>query len=200
MGREVAHRYPFQKFCPILTIDRRSSGPKVQLQMPSKCSASCVLILLLSVSFGCFQEVSQERIQEIMKPVYEERSRRKPDPPGQMLAGKRLKKANLKGENLRSAMLAGADLREADLEGADLRGAMLLGANLSEANLVNANLEETMLLGAQLENARIDGANFTNSAWLSQDQIDDACGTPKVLPDGLKAPKSCQQPTIRKPE
>jgi hypothetical protein len=165
--------------------------------MPNKFWVSIVLIILLSVSFGCSKEVDQERIQEIMKQVYDDRSRRKSDPPGRMLAAKRLKKANLKGANFRSAMLAGADLREADLEDADLAGAMLFGANLSDAKLINANLEETMLFGAQLENARIDGANFMNSMWLSQDQIDDACGTPKALPDGLRAPKSCERPTIK---
>ena len=40
-------------------------------------------------------------------------ARQKPDPPGQMLAGKRLKKANLKRR--KSAMLAGAALAGADL-------------------------------------------------------------------------------------
>lgn len=132
------------------------------------------------------------------KQVYEDQSRRKPDPPGQMLAGKRLKKEKLKGANLRSTMLAGADLRETDLEDADLTGAMLLGANLSGANLVNANFENAMLLGAQLENAHISGANFKNTAWLTQDQIDDACGTPRVLPEGLKAPTgvNCKPTTI----
>jgi len=167
--------------------------------MPGKSLLSSVLILVLSVFFGC-QEVDQERIQEIMqqKQVYEDQSRRNADPPGEMLAGKRLKKEKLKGANFRSAMLAGADLREADLEDADLTGAMLLGANLSGANLVNANFENAMLLGAQLENAHISGANFKNTAFLTQDQIDDACGTPKVLPEGRKAPKgtSCERTTM----
>jgi hypothetical protein len=64
---------------------------------------------------------------------------------------------------------------------------------------VNANFEDAMLFGAHLENANIDGANFKNTSWLTQDQIDDACGTPKVLPDGLKAPKTlgCKQDKIR---
>ena len=169
--------------------------------MPGKFLVSSVLVLVLFVSFGC-QEVDQERIQEIMKQkqVYEDQSKadRKPDPPGQMLAGKRLKKEKLKGANLRSAMLAGADLREADLEGADLTGAMLLGANLSGAKLVDAIFENANFLGTQLEKAHISGANFKNTAFLTQDQIDDACGTPKVLPEGLKAPKgtSCERTTM----
>ena len=160
--------------------------------MPTKFLVPCVLMTSVCIYFGCSKEGDQDRVREIMKTVYEERSRQKPDPPGEMLAGKRLRKKNFKGSNLRSAMLAGADLRGADLEDADLKAAMLFGANLSDANLINANLEETMLLGAQLKNARIDGANFKNSAWLSQDQIDEACGTPRSLPDGLKGPKSCE--------
>jgi uncharacterized protein YjbI with pentapeptide repeats len=107
-----------------------------------------------------------------------------------MLAGVRLKKAKLKGANFDTAMLAGADLRDADLEYANLKRAMLLGANLSGANLVNANFEEANLLGASLERARIEGASFKN-AFVNQDQINEACGKPRALPQGLKAPKPC---------
>ena len=110
---------------------------------------------------------------------------------GQMLAGARKKNAILKGANLHRAMLAGADLRGSDLESADLRHAMLLGADLSSANLINANFEGAMLLGAQMEGARIDGTNFKNAAFLTQDQVDEACGKPEVLPEGLRAPKQC---------
>ena len=114
---------------------------------------------------------------------------------GRMLAGKKFKKAKLKGANLRSAMLAGADFRGANLEYADLGGAMLLGADLSGANLMNANFKEANLLGAHLEGARIEGTNFQNTAFLTQDQLDDACGTPRALPEGLKAPSrvSCKK-------
>lgn len=110
---------------------------------------------------------------------------------GQMLVGARLRKAKLTGANLRMAMLAGTDLRGSDLESADLRRAMLAGANLSGANLVNANFEGAMLLGAHMEGARIEGADFTNAAFLTQDQVDETCGKPKVLPEGLQAPKQC---------
>jgi hypothetical protein len=110
---------------------------------------------------------------------------------GQMLAGVRQKKAKLNGANLHKAMLAGADLRGSDLESADLSHAMLLGANLSGANLTNANFEGAMLLGVQMEGARIDGANYKNAAFLTQDQVDEACGKPKFLPEGLRAPKQC---------
>lgn len=107
-----------------------------------------------------------------------------------MLAGVRLRKAKLKGANLELAMLAGADLREADLEYANLKQAMLLGANLSRAKLLNTNFEDANLLGASLEGARIEGASFKN-AYVTQDQIDEACGKPRALPRGLKVPKPC---------
>ncbi len=110
---------------------------------------------------------------------------------GQMLAGKKFKKAKLKGANLHGAMLAGADFRGADLQYADLGEAMLLGANLSGANLMNANFKDANFLGAQLEGARIEGTNFHHTAFLTQDQLDEACGTPRALPQGLKAPKAC---------
>lgn len=113
------------------------------------------------------------------------------DTKAQMLAGARLRKATLKGATLQMAMLAGADLRGSDLESADLGHAMLMGANLSGANLANAIFEGAMLLGVQMEGARIDGADFTNAAFLTQDQVDEACGKPKVLPDGLRPPKPC---------
>ena len=110
---------------------------------------------------------------------------------GQMLAGKKFKKSKLKGANFRDAMLAGADFRGADLQYADLGEAMLLGANLSGANLMNANFKNANLLGVQLEGARIDGTNFHETAFLTQDQLDDACGKPRALPAGLKSPKAC---------
>jgi hypothetical protein len=153
---------------------------------------------MLLTPFGCLYDapekpyvvIVEEKDESIHKPLVTA---------GQMLAGKRHKKANLKGANLRSAMLAGTDLREADLEDADLTGAMLLGANLDRANLVNTNFEGAMLLGVQLDSARINGANFKDAAFLTQDQINDACGTPRVLPEWLKAPKDvgCEQPTIK---
>jgi uncharacterized protein YjbI with pentapeptide repeats len=107
-----------------------------------------------------------------------------------MLAGVCLKKAKLKGANLRKAMLAGADLGQANLDYADLQGAMLLGANLRGASLLNANLEGAMMLGAQLEGAQIDGANFKD-AVVSQDQVNEACGKPIILPEGLTLPSPC---------
>jgi Pentapeptide repeats (8 copies) len=165
--------------------------------MPNKCVSSCALIIVFTALLGCLYEVS-EKPYIVEVDVKDDSISKPPTTAGQMLAGKKLKKAKLKGANFSGAMLAGADLRQADLEDADLNGAMLLGANLSGANLVNANFEGAMLLGAQLEEARIDGANFKNTAFLYQDQIDEACGKPRALPERVKAPKSdtCGQTTI----
>ena len=63
---------------------------------------------------------------------------------------------------------------------------MLLGATLS-----NANFEETNPLSTYMQGARIDGANFKNAAFLTQDQVDEACGKPRVVPEGFRAPKPC---------
>jgi uncharacterized protein YjbI with pentapeptide repeats len=112
---------------------------------------------------------------------------------GVMLAGIRLRNADMNGADLSEAMLAGADLGQADLGNADLQSAMLLGADLRGANLTNANLKEAMLLGVRLEGARIDGANFTGSN-IHQEQVDEACGLPTALPDGLIKPTRCETP------
>jgi Pentapeptide repeats (8 copies) len=170
----------------------------LQLTTFRKFLPTCGLVVVFSAPLGCLYEAAQQPyIVEVE--LKDDSIHSLPAAPGPMHAGARLKKANLKGANLRQAMLAGADLREADLEDADLSGAMLLGANLSRAKLVNANFEGAMLLGVHLENAHIDGANFNNTAWLTQDQVDDACGTPKVLPERLRAPKgaTCEQPTVK---
>src|SRR5688572_26344789 len=170
----------------------------LQLTILRKLLPACGLIVVFSAPLGCLYEAAQQPyIVEVE--LKDESIRRLPATPGPMHAGERLKKAKLRGANLRQAMLAGADLREADLEDADLSGSMLLGANLSGAKLVNANFEGAMLLGVHLENAHINGANFNNTAWLTQDQVDDACGTPKVLPERLRAPKgaACEQPAVK---
>jgi len=80
-----------------------------RVPMPNKCLASWA---------------DAKRIQEIIKQrqVYEDRSTRKSDPPGKMLAGKRFTITNLKGANFRSAMLAGADLRGGWFGGCRLTG------------------------------------------------------------------------------
>jgi hypothetical protein len=136
--------------------------------MSHKFLALCALIMVFPASLGCLQESLEPYIGEVDQ---NDQSLPAPVEIGQMFVGKRLVNAKLKGANLRGSMMAGVDLREADLEDADLTGAMLLGTHL--------------------ENAQINGANFKNISWFTQDQIDDACGTPRGLPEGLKAPEKC---------
>jgi len=155
------------------------------------CPIALTLVLLLG-SCSIIGWPSSPRVETLRsEDISKVEAPHSEDTKGQMLAGARLRKTKLNGANLHRAMLAGADLRGSDLESADLRGAMLVGANLSGANLVNANFEGAMLLGAHMKEARIDGANFKNTAFLTQDQVDEACGKPKVLPEGLRAPKQC---------
>jgi len=72
---------------------------------------------------------------------------------------------------LRGTILDGAQLSDADLRGAYLTGANLSGANLSRANLTNAFL--------------------TGVADLSQEQLDQACGSQVKLDPGLKLDRPC---------
>jgi uncharacterized protein YjbI with pentapeptide repeats len=66
--------------------------------------------------------------------------------------------------------LSDADLSEARLFAANLRGAHLDGADLTRANLKGAHL---------------DGADLADAQSLTQEQLDQACGTDTKLPLGL---------------
>jgi uncharacterized protein YjbI with pentapeptide repeats len=69
------------------------------------------------------------------------------------------------------AKLQGADLRRADLQGADLLGADLQGADLRSADFQGANLR---------------GANLKEAEFLTQQQLDEACGDEETkLSEGL---------------
>ena len=96
-------------------------------------------------------------------------------------------KADLGGTNLTRAYLNGANLTRAHLVGADLTGAYLndtnlTSANLTSADLVSANLANADLSGAFLTVADLGGANLTSAdltdvQYLTQEQLDKACGT-----------------------
>jgi uncharacterized protein YjbI with pentapeptide repeats len=92
--------------------------------------------------------------------------------------------AILGGVNLRGATLDHANLSHATLEDADLTGARLWDADLSRANLSRVNLSDAYLAEAKLDN---------------QDQLNDACGKPKVLPPGLTLDKPCPPPAVAPP-
>jgi hypothetical protein len=107
--------------------------------------------------------------------VLEVISRRTPGRGGVNLAGAKLLGANLFVANLRGADLRGANLHAAMLNFASLLGANLSGADLSGANLTSANLRNTYLQNTDLRHAKLDG----------QEQLNQACGTPGGLPEGL---------------
>lgn len=76
--------------------------------------------------------------------------------------------------------------RRANLKLVDLRKANFIGDDLTNADLGSANLTN-----ARLDFADLTGANLTDVKNLSQVQLDQACGKPKVLPPGLTLDKPC---------
>jgi uncharacterized protein YjbI with pentapeptide repeats len=110
---------------------------------------------------------------------------------GANLSGANLIGAKLKAATLTNANLSGATLSAAHLDGANLGFAALMGANLMGAHLDGANLMGARLDGANLSGAHLDGANLASAKLDSQDQLNQACGKPKALPDGLKLDKPC---------
>ena len=112
--------------------------------------------------------------------------------PGADLRRADLTTSDLGGANLTRANLLGADIPNSDLTEAvfshavlrfiDLTHSVLIGANFTGANLTDANLTEALLLGAKFTDANLTKANF-----LTQAQLDVACGTsaPRGIPPGL---------------
>ena len=76
---------------------------------------------------------------------------------------RRLIRANLAGDDLRSVNLVGASLSGADLSSCDLRGVNLTGADLSRTNLTEARLSGANLSGANLTDADLSGADLTDA-------------------------------------
>lgn len=94
----------------------------------------------------------------------------------------------LSGVNLRKADLRGTDLREAKLFRADLRGADLRGADLLWADLSGAKL-----FGVELFRADLSGADLSLAEGITQSQIDEACGNQETkLPKGITI-KNCPE-------
>lgn len=89
--------------------------------------------------------------------------------------------------NLTEAVLQGADLAHSDF-----RGANLINTNLSRADLRDADLRDAFLRGANLSSALLGDAKLSGS-HVSQDQLDEACGDPVSLPQGLiMRPGNCK--------
>ena len=102
------------------------------------------------------------------------------------LYGCDLSYANLIATDLSGAKLMCANLYGADLLRANLKGVWLQWANLRRADLRRADLKEALLQGADLKGAWLQGADLNNARWLTQEQLDKACGDEHTkLPDGL---------------
>jgi uncharacterized protein YjbI with pentapeptide repeats len=123
----------------------------------------------------------------------------KADLPLANLTGANLTDANLIGADLSAGDLSSADLTRADLSGAYLISADLTrGANLTSAHLLNAELRGARLIGADLTNAHLTNADLTNAdltnaQYLTQEQLDKACGT------GVKGLDTFSPPLTIKP-
>tara|TARA_R110002012_G_scaffold237392_3_gene411125 strand:- start:163 stop:693 length:531 start_codon:yes stop_codon:yes gene_type:complete len=94
-----------------------------------------------------------------------------PEVPRDLLFGRNLSGANLRGAvlahtDLRGACLVGANLRRVDLRGADLRG-----ADLRNADLQGAWLHTTDLRGADLRGARIRPPRFAIWRYDSETKL-----------------------------
>jgi hypothetical protein len=120
---------------------------------------------------------------------------------GAHLSGANLSFADLGAADLSDAYLRGANLSGANLSFANLRGASLSFADLGDAHLGDANLSFADLRGADLSDANLSGANlsFANlsrAKGLTQAQLDEACGKPKVLPENRHVDKPCPEKPV----
>jgi len=77
----------------------------------------------------------------------------------------------------RRADLGGADLSRAHLNDANLNCTRLSGANLSGARLSRAILNNANLTVANLTGADLSGTSLYGAQYLTQEQLDKACGT-----------------------
>jgi hypothetical protein len=113
---------------------------------------------------------------------------------GLYLRSRTLRFAVFRGSRLYAAILSFADLSGAILSFADLSGADLFRADLSGAHLFHANLSGANLIRAHLFHAHLSGAYLPTVRFLTQKQLNDACGDSDTkLPEGLTIPP-CYKP------
>jgi uncharacterized protein YjbI with pentapeptide repeats len=102
------------------------------------------------------------------------------------LRGAKFFNSNLQGANLGGGDLEETFLRDAHLQGANLRGANLQKADLKKAKLQGADLGKAKLQGARLGEADLKGVDLSETAGLTQEQLDSAnCDEKTQLPPGL---------------
>ena len=70
---------------------------------------------------------------------------------------------------------------------------------MSDANLDDADLSGNDINGADLSGAHLTRANLSKVRNLVQEQLDKACGKPKVLPPGLTLDKPCPPRPVASP-
>jgi uncharacterized protein YjbI with pentapeptide repeats len=88
-----------------------------------------------------------------------------------------LREAELYNAHLNNAYLNWANLTSTLLTNADLSGAVLADADLRDAKLDNAHLNNAYLGGgANLAGADLSGADLSGARFLTQKQLDQACG------------------------
>ena len=120
----------------------------------------------------------------------------------------KLTNANLEGVNFSGARLDGVDFSYANLRGAILRGADFAGSNVEEADFTGADLSGADLSGGYraLKHGYIDKSlprlrilfGYIDSrmgleTFITQRQLDGACGIDAKLPPGLVL-KKCLPP------
>ena len=93
------------------------------------------------------------------------------------LTSANLTSADLAGADLSGAILTSADLTRADLGGTKLTRAHLTRAHLTRAHLVGADLTGAYLNDTNLTSANLTSADLTDVQYLTQEQLDKACGT-----------------------
>jgi hypothetical protein len=112
-----------------------------------------------------------------------------------VLSDTTLKQATLLRAKLQEANLFRAKLQGANLA-ANLAGAFLAYADLAGANLAGDNLTGAVLFRANLADANLTGADLGSALFLTQAQLDRACGKPRALPPGLTLDKPCPWQTV----
>jgi uncharacterized protein YjbI with pentapeptide repeats len=94
--------------------------------------------------------------------------------------------ADLSDADLKFANLSDANLNFTDLSNADLWDSDLTDANLRDADLIGANLSDVKLFGTNLSGANLSNADLSGAFYLTQTQLDEACGNANTkLPEGL---------------
>ncbi|MEZ5972414.1 MAG: pentapeptide repeat-containing protein [Hyphomonadaceae bacterium] len=131
---------------------------------------------------------------------------------GRILAGARMTHSNFSRTDFSNAVLTRADASHSEFEGADftqadLTRARLIDASCPQARFDRARLQQADARGADftranfgsadvtrmnLENADLSGADLRHTHGLTQEQLDQACGTARTrLPRGLRL-RTCE--------